>query len=287
MFNRMRAEGKHFYFLATLAKWIGERPNRKIIKMNFDWNLKAQPERTVVNYLWMDRVPSRPRPIPTYLFCRVQENAERYPTAQFRVWAERPDVADDYLIPPNVSIFDLGEIPSFSQTPLMRRRAQHLIWAKVDVARLQILRHVLAEPGVETAVYADMDVQDLWLQHVQLTKRLETFGCAFGATFHQVEDLRNVDNNFENGYMAFRRTAADLLSHLTEQMEVIKPGEVRDRNSIYRQLPGLICDWADHHEHFPQSWKRNVASLPVLYRSRHRKFRHLQAKPAPLAALEP
>jgi len=236
-----------------------------------------------VNYIWMrpDGEASFEIPSPSFFF--LQKNAACYPDTQFNLWVEDPKAYERYAIPANVAPQQLNSLPAFSEVPVFSLGEARYMWAKVDIARLFVLKHVLDGTNAsDGAIYTDFDVKDVAIHSDALEERLRKYGAAFGGTYVEVHNSRQIISPFENGYIAFNGKGLPLLEHILDGvLENVRP----ERSSVYDDIKEGLYSWAEMHRNdgddpFPMEWGTKVGCLPVLPRGGFKVNRRYAAKPA-------
>lgn len=231
-----------------------------------------------VNYVWMEQNREAPSPIPTYFFRRLQDNAERYPKANFQLWVESDQSHEPYDKPANVEIHQLNEVPSFSTSPTLQAKKD--IWPRVDMARLLVLQHVLDTTRFVTAAYADFDIPDVQLCSTALQARLERFGLALGGTVDPSTGV--LITPFHNGYMAFQSHGKKILDYVIARLECRRRSTGRNRSVVYFAMVGALERCAKGEAApdttLPMDWRETVASLPVAPPPLWRDDTHLIAR---------
>ena len=253
----------------------------------------------IVNYVWMRKDALTPHTIPTHLFYNFQQNAARYPDAQFRVWVEHSSACAGYKMSANSTVRLLGSIPAFSATPVLASQDENHLWAKVDIARLLVLERSLRRSDCATAFYADFDIQDVSLHEGEVRNRLKKYGAAFGASFHP--DSGNTMTEFENGYLAFTRATASsldfIIKHISEKAANLEAA--KNRNYIFRSMRDAVTEWAKDdwvsdqlgwssalgldlsgREAIPIAWQDLVGGFPIQYVTGWRGNTHRVAEAA-------
>ncbi|HEY8963415.1 MAG TPA: hypothetical protein VIN59_03005 [Alphaproteobacteria bacterium] len=177
--------------------------------------------RQILNYLWVCH--ERPYALNFDAMCHVPlnamdnvfENAKKYPDAQVCLWMNLDEMNDTtryfvqshfYLFAPdNVRLCNLLDIPAYRHSPMLKPNyeipeedgfiCRPGTLAKVDLARLYVIKHCFETTSACDVFYSDMDVKDAQLNAPRHTRCLKTFGMVFAKTW----------DGIENGYMAFRR----------------------------------------------------------------------------------
>lgn len=167
-----------------------------------------------LNYVWINKKPFDSREnelcgVPLKYLDKAIENANRYPDAQVNIWLDFNllDASSLFFVsshgyifadkPSNIAFRNLHEIRSYTRNPIFnpeRDRFQN-VWARVDYARLLVLRHVLADDRVRDAFYSDFDVDDVKIENNHLVQCMEKFGLIFGA---------HKRGGRENGFLGIR-----------------------------------------------------------------------------------
>ena len=216
-------------------------------------------EKPIVNYVWMQFEEGEIRPLPSHLFYNVQKNAKRYRAKKFIVWVQDHAAIGPYRIPKNVDIRRLDGIQGFPEIPIMELKGTEYGWAKVDIARLLVVRHIL-ENERRHAIYSDMDVEDVRANACSLRSRLRKYGVAVGATFKLRAYRRKTESPYENGYVAFTEQAKDLLERTINAC--VQISDYGRRSSVYDQQFYIMDQWAI--ERGIPNWHESIGSFPVL-----------------------
>jgi len=222
-------------------------------------------KKPIINYVWMQFEKGRIQPLPSHLFYNVQQNAKRYPARKFIVWVQDSAAIGPYHIPENVEIRTLDSIRGFSDMPVMKLNGEEYGWAKVDTARLLVIRHILENENC-AAIYSDMDVPDVRVDASPLHLRLRKYGIAIGASFKGASfkgakpSRKNIGKSSENGYIAFTNGTKDLLD-----LTIDACGQISDygaRLAVCDKQFEVISMWADAKG--IANWQKCIASFPVL-----------------------
>ena len=180
----------------------------------------------IVNYVWINEdvfsIPSdddHRAPlcgIPLHYIDQTINNAMRYPDTIFQIWIDPRFLTDTpsiFLLEShlymrgqidNIRIRDLNDIDAYKHDPdnFFSPEQGNSIWARVDLARLLVLRHVLDErdSGNKIALYADFDIHDVFQETYALRHAIANHGFAVGSvTVIDSEEYLSI----ENGFMAF------------------------------------------------------------------------------------
>ena len=167
-----------------------------------------------LNYVWINKHPFESRDnelcgVPLKYLDRAIANANRYPHTKVNIWLDF-DLLDasslffvashSYLFGDNslnITIRNLHEIPKYRKDQVFQPKGEELtdIWARVDYARLLVLRHVLKHDDVTDAFYSDFDVKDTNIQCDHVKACMNKYGLIFGG-------VKNGQR--ENGFLGFR-----------------------------------------------------------------------------------
>jgi len=159
-------------------------------------NAANAAETTFVNYIWLsprDREKSRAdvaTHLPLHYFERVYANAEKYPDAKFSLWLDYKQIGgeDRFMLDShryifnceNIAIRNLREISTYNQKPGFDPDSNIALYAKADFARILVLAHLLGQNRKSTAIYADLDCEDIKIKDEAVRASLEEFGFALG-----------------------------------------------------------------------------------------------------------
>jgi hypothetical protein len=183
--------------------------------------------KSLVNYVWVSDVPLKPDltdpytqlcGVPLHYIDRALQNAEKYPNAKFNLWFDF-DFLDEttrlfidstiyFSGFKNITIRNLRDIDDYKNIALFDKEAQYehpsgyfgkqpyCKYARADLARVVVLKHVTDAYPDHAVFYCDFDVEDVSLNNLDIAQKIEEHGMVFGNT---------EDDAIENGYMAFIR----------------------------------------------------------------------------------
>lgn len=231
-------------------------------------NFGYQDLAIIANYIWMRKDRQTPHVIPSHFFCNMQRNAARYAHAVFNLWVEDPEACEAYAIPENTTIHDLRSLLEFSKIPILASDQAEHIWAKVDIARLLVLKQTLLSPDCTVSLYTDFDIEDIAIYNAGFQKRLAHYGVVIGGSFNP-NDPATVHRRAENGYMAFIPETAPILDFVYEFIAAHSQTlRFEDRNTVYYATMRALTKWSrkadcEKRKPFPISWQDDVASFLV------------------------
>ncbi|MCB1532692.1 MAG: hypothetical protein KDJ35_07470 [Alphaproteobacteria bacterium] len=221
------------------------------IKNSFVHSSEAEkPSKNILNYVWINRKAFKSEKqndygVPKRYLERVIENAQRYKGNQFFLWLDQDESLLDAESLQDVKSFlaefenievknlrDLDEYASYDffepgkrfkrwQTPRQKAEKEDagtvdLIWARVDLARIMVLKHCLKTLNADIAVYSDFDISDVFLKNKDLHELLNQYGlaCSSGEVFMMSSDFYGapdpVASCVENGYIAATNTPQNI-----------------------------------------------------------------------------
>jgi len=188
----------------------------------------------IVNYVWINDTPFTPDindqdsllcGVPLHYIDRVITNATRYPDAKFNIWFDFEfldetsrlfiDSAVYFSRCKNIIIRNLRDIHLYANQDIFATTAAyehpsgyfgkqpHCIYARADLARVIVLKHLTDLNPYTPVFYCDFDVENISIENERVTSKLDEHGMVFGNT---------EDDAIENGYMAF------IASNLTEDV---------------------------------------------------------------------
>jgi len=175
-----------------------------------DDNESPVVRRRMLNYVWInvchDDIIERDElcSVPLHYFDMAYDNARRYPNVEVNIWVDYAllDGPSRFFVDsygycadtPNVKLRNLRDIPAYAQTPMFDVDSERPIWCRVDYARLLVLQHCLNTEAADDIFYSDFDVADVALNHPNLRRCMDRYGCIMGKS-----DI------LENGFLGFRR----------------------------------------------------------------------------------
>ncbi len=172
--------------------------------------MASETPQCVVNYIWLcpkspyETFPHYATRLPLHNFERVYSNASRYPQAKFNLWLDFRQLTarDSFFLVSHMHAFGMGEIQvrNLCEIPAYKDRAGFepdtdiALYARADFARVIVLNHLMDQPD-KTAIYSDMDCEDISLSSNKLNDALDEYGLAYG---------RSGNHLVCNGYIALR-----------------------------------------------------------------------------------
>lgn len=185
--------------------------------------MDEQPDQ-IVNYVWINERPF-PSPntddeeklcgIPLHYIDRALHNAKRYPHAEFNIWVDMRFIDDStkfwlesYIYnsnTQNVRTYDLCDIKEYRTEFDFEETSYMDIWARVDYARLLVLKNQLEEISWCQVFYSDFDANDVEILKPPVQKSLSDWGIVIATT---------KCNPYENSFFGFSEKGAAFLNML-------------------------------------------------------------------------
>lgn len=232
---------------------------QKTLKDIFNLFSSDKGKDCLINYVWINEAPDTPdrNAACTVSFKHIDcahENAQRYPDARIKIWIDFKFLDDrsvaclhkhhSHFAPANVELCDLNDIPQYRKDEeIFGRNTKKFIWARVDTARLIVLKHVLKTEPEPYTIYADFDVKDAKVGKAK--KVLDKHGLAVGTTgayrslSHILIDF--IPGIIENGYFAIKK-GRDGRKFLHTLLARTFANATRNQNG-YSQLSRLTAEW--------------------------------------------
>ncbi len=234
------------------------------------WANRTAQKRSL-NYVWINHTPSLKEKdtaqccVPLTYLDLAYDNAKKYPDVEVNIWIDYTYLDQKSLslvqehshstAPNNVNIKDLKEIPAYKNDLLFTPEEKISVWARVDFARLLVMKHVLNSSDTDIVIYSDFDVTDVKLDHAQAQETLSRYGMLFGAVS---------SGRIENGYLALDQQNGK--SFLTEYL-LPKTQEAAEKNiDGYAILSDGVINWANRNN--VEDYKSELG-LKVLERRGH------------------
>ncbi len=231
----------------------------------------------VINYVWLNKYPDtdgrahRCSVSFKHLDC-AYENARKYPDARVKIWvdynlldARSRDCLQEHFdrfAPKNAELVDINDILEFRNSKVFQPETLGSLWARVDLARLIVLDHVLKNEPERHAIYADFDVPDVKVRKAKI--KMGQYGLALGTTgagmLSRIWD-KMMAGELENGYFAFRRDSRGLeflTKLINKTFESANSG-----NNGYAAFSAAAGEWARTRDDVKH--KRSMAVPAVLY----------------------
>ncbi|WP_435641936.1 hypothetical protein [Micavibrio aeruginosavorus] len=259
---------------------LNTRMLKNMLKQSFNRASRDSGKDCLINYVWINKSPDEPdrKAACSVSFKHIDcahENARLYPDARIKIWIDYRFLDERSIAclrehhtrfsPPNVEWGDLNDIPQYHNDDAMfSPDSDKNIWARVDLARLIVLKHVLKTAPQPYAFYADFDVKDAKLDKAKAI--MDQYGLALGTTGaiksfgHMLNPVNFFPGMLENGYFAFkkgpdgRKFLHTLLSHTFASATREITG--------YTPFSQLARDWGRRHDMSPT---KKLAVSRVLY----------------------
>ena len=260
---------------------------KNMLTQSFNRASRESGKDCLINYIWINKSPdSQFRHVEcTVSFKHIDcahDVARNYPDARIKIWLDYKfldkrsvNCLNEHhkrFAPPNVELCDLNIIPQYGRDPdLFGPNANKNIWARVDVARLIVLKHVLKKEPEPYAIYADFDVQDPKLAKAKAL--MDKNGLALATTGAHI-NLAHMLVNFlpgilENGYFAFKKDPKGR-KFLHTLLSRTFTCATRD-SSGYTPFVTLASQWAVKHDTTPKQMAVNRVLFSMGYHIPHQQ----------------
>ena len=201
---------------------------------------------THINYVWIneEKTDVADREVTsainhTYIDVAL-ENAKANPDANLNIWVDFKllDPTSEFFLTShlylmgtsNVTLRNIRVLPDYDNDPIFDTSNPKDIWARVDYARVLVLKESLseAEPD-DLVIYSDFDAEDLALKDSELKRTLQFHDMAFAATI----------DGLENGFMAFKKTETNVALVHTLAQDSKKAAQANAKSR--KALVDVIC----------------------------------------------
>ena len=221
--------------------------------------MNEQPDQ-IVNYVWINERPF-PSPntedeeklcgVPLHYIDRALHNAKRYPHAEFNIWIDMRFVdsstkfwLESYIYSSNtqnVKIRDLCDIEEYNTEFDFEESSDMDIWARVDYARLLVLKNQLEAMPWCQVFYSDFDANDVEILSKHIQKQLNIHGLVIATT---------ECNHIENSFFGFNEYGLNHLKEIEAKTfwAFCNGDDGYDALKSFLLVENFIDDWMGHHE---------------------------------------
>lgn len=174
----------------------------------------------ILNYVWLNWKKAKSvedggsmANVPLHYMDKAFENARRYPDTEVLIWVDYAKINPESKFfmeshvyingPSNVRLKDLNDLACYRDCEVFHDAEKpHTLATQVDLARFMVLSHCLSTRPVNTAFYADFDMEDVQLDNIKTQLVLAAKGIAYAA----VDAGQFYGKILQHGYIAVHRS---------------------------------------------------------------------------------